>query len=784
MWNVARTSFYGVSSVFLAIFLGMTATGCVELSAEVGSSSTPTTSASASPAPSVSLPPTFAGATKATNLDGSNIKISWVGFSKAVIYNVNLVNGDGSWTVLARVKAPAVSFIHAGLTAGLTYSYVVQECDSSGNCDTNTNIVSAIAFAGVTSVSNLGNVEATFNFNPGLNPSAAAYDVFCALTTASPFNLVGSVTAPAYSVSVTGLLTYTNYVCRVNAVTLAGQLDGNTATITMTTRGYQGFQLVNAYGPVTASAPPTGQPAVTEAILTWLKFVDDTAGTNYKLVRVARGSPVDMTTTTYCTSSLLSSCLVCMKPKENTASTSLTCTDTNVASSPQQYDYLVSDAPLGTVANSTAWTLPVSDTSYRTSVPIPPASMALVHRDSVNYEFCELLGLIPDPLNHQRCWYSGLGAVPYNTNPGNPPLNLPSTHYDFGYDLFVDRWNTGCDYISNGAGPPSGVGTVGSTYYDTTGGGCYINQDGATTWIEFNSDSTASQVAHSSTNDPRANGTHAIPPIQLTNQISAYNACQSKVDTNYGAKRLFRKREFVAAAAWAISGEPGAVTDAQISALENGTNLPVTSGCNSNSASSIVAGAFGTTTVSNNSGVGPLYVNMASTSTYSCVSRFGIQDLVGNILEWTSDQVGASSGAPNFITQPAPSLDAGDLDFNNLIWDGLSGAPGGQPLSSFALSALAPYNAGFIVPLGQPVALTASAGLGGVELDNSTNGFLPFKVTHVHSNVAVLNNSASSRGGIVVGGNYLLGAGSGRYMFGLQDPVNSTAGFRCVLPAE
>ncbi len=69
--------------------------------------------------------------------------------------------------------------------------------------------------------------------------------------------------------------------------------------------------------------------------------------------------------------------------------------------------------------------LPLSgNTSFRITVPIPPANMVLSHRDSINYEMCSLMGKPTDPLNHQRCTYSGLAKNPYNSNPGNSPLNL------------------------------------------------------------------------------------------------------------------------------------------------------------------------------------------------------------------------------------------------------------------------------------------------------------------------------------------------------------------------
>jgi len=651
-------------------------------------------------------------------------------------YVVFEIQNDGSLSNLSTVIAPGKSYTHTGLINGNVYSYIVQAIDAYGNTDGNTNAVSAMTFAGVSSAGNLGNAEATFYFNPGLTPQALSFNAYCA-TGGGAYVLAGSVAAPSSDLSVTSLTANTAYVCRVKAVNPAGIEDGNTATISITTRGYQGVVLASAYGP--APNAPTS-PTAAQVSLTWQKFLGATNTTYYKVVRVNTGFTADMTASTFCTSATQTSCLVCWTVGGNSNGGTVNhCTDLNVAASPQQYDYLIASAPVGTPMNSTAWQLPVIDSPYRVTVPIPPANMVLVQQDSANFEMCQLMGKTSDPLNKQRCSYSGLGAVPYNTNPGNNPLNLPPNYYDFGYNLFVDRFGLGCAWTStanggfcgashaagncfgNGA-PASTIGVSGNVYYEYSNGMCYLNNGG--TWTS----GSGTGYPALATNAPGGSG-YDVPPLVYVTQGGFWNICQGMVDPNYGPKRLMRRREFVAAAAWATATENSAMTTSYITGtLQGGSNLTITHACNTNNGNGITPGAFNTTDLANysNTGTSVYATILGSNSTSACVSRYGAQDMIGNGTIFQSDMTGPCSGSgSSYVCGAGSSLDSGDLDFNTLPWDGVTGAPGGFGAVSWYFSSTPSYGSQFVAPLGLPLATTASSSLGGVPIGSSPGQFNP-----------------------------------------------------------
>jgi hypothetical protein len=71
--------------------------------------------------------------------------------------------------------------------------------------------------------------------------------------------------------------------------------------------------------------------------------------------------------------------------------------------------------------------------SRETYVRVPPEHQILVHRESANFEMCELLTSEIDPKNFNRCSFSGLGSN-------------GAGFYDFGKLLFVDRYELGVNH--------------------------------------------------------------------------------------------------------------------------------------------------------------------------------------------------------------------------------------------------------------------------------------------------------------------------------------------------
>jgi hypothetical protein len=225
-------------------------------------------------------------------------------------------------------------------------------------------------------------------------------------------------------------------------------------------------------------------------------------------------------------------------------------------------------------------------------VPIPPPDMVLVNRESVNYEFCKVQqSKTTDPLKHNRCEHFETGMNTFNSGPGNSFLNLQNNYYDFGYNLFVDRYPLACNNdladIRTAVGNVSltnatstsvlaaqdPTGNVVSTFNNgdslftlvsSAGGGDSLRNGGMTNcrvynngnWVQVNNitttfATTASQSAAFRsllTSSPEASGVtkSGNPKFNYPRwtKDSAQAACNSFSGSGYGLKRIPRMREF------------------------------------------------------------------------------------------------------------------------------------------------------------------------------------------------------------------------------------------------
>lgn len=648
----------------------------------------------------------FNGVTAVENVSGTVVKVNWNSATntQTTKYKIYEVLGDGTLTAVGQVNVPGTFFYHTGLTPNTYHTYRVKAVDANGATDTNTVNKTAFTYAGVISAAATGTTSATVNFTSvGAGHSNARIYATARGTT----TLVATALNTATSANVTGLNPGTTYSFTVKSVDFSSVEDSNTVTAsaqttTTWTTKYQGPMLVKAFGD--SPNAPSGTPQTRQVSITWVAFVSSSSSTSYSLVRAAKGETIDTTTTTVCTSSLSTSCQVCSV----TGSGAKTCTDTNVAASPAAYDYVVT-------LNNNSWPEEIpntgSDSAYRITVQIPPDNMALVHRDSVNYEFCQNLGRTSDPLNHQRCAINGasmIGATPYNTGPGRTPLNLSTAYYDFGYNIFFDRWEAACNWTPQAEGgmcgasavagncygaadPVSTIGTDGNVYYRADVGSCWVKQSGA--WVAVNSPSmtTANRVLAYTINP---SSTYRKPVMVFLDQNRAWDTCQAIEDINYGKKRLPRQREWRAAAAWAyLSGEAGALTDTEIDTYERGnagaTTHTTLAYCNSTSHTGLTAAAFNTSELAGDTGDVVRSFVIGSNGTKNCVSRFGLQDMAGNVFEWASDYIirDANTGTG---TGTQSLLDTGNgyqlgFDMNGVNFDGTI-AVGGLDLSRCSAS--------------------------------------------------------------------------------------------------
>ena len=452
-------------------------------------------------------------------------------------------------------------------------------------------------------------------------------------------------------------------------------------------------------------------------------------------------------------------------------------------------DNTLQGATIGTVGSPTdfgkGWyytlRVTIAGTDYTVTSPTeiaearvvaPPANMALVHRWIANQEVCGLMGRTPDATNNYRCSYSGWGKVTGNYN-------------DLEKDLLVDRHELACNFTSQcGAGGnqpclasvfsttnPAGAGIAGAdgqVFYNDDGANarCFIKISG--TWREANLNSAgvltpALRVAMTT---PMGNK----PPLVTLDQNRSWDTCQGySVSLSQVAgfttanKRLLRNKEWKAAAAWNPT-----LTDAQIVTLENGGALGRCNTVNAHGLISTDRGYVGTYA----------FYSGSQTATSSCQSRYGIQDMVGNVWEWTSDQLGSCSGAGSTCVGVTSALDAGNTDMNGFPFDHVN-APGNGLVSEWNIESKT-YGANyFSVPLGIP--MITNDGGNAITIDS---WLTPTNKFHGDRFYLYPTNGNISRG-LFVGGSWGDGSNTGRWAsLWPWNPAdaNQYIGLRCAVP--
>jgi hypothetical protein len=450
----------------------------------------------------------------------------------------------------------------------------------------------------------------------------------------------------------------------------------------------------------------------------------------------------------------------------------------------------------------------------------PQENYSFVHRWMVNQEVCMNMHMTTsttpnkvDPSNNYRCPYKGPGET--------------AGYYDIGHDMLVDVSENGCPYTPApactadgciGIGAPGFAASQYDVYYDRGSGICYINDGG---WVNYNA-ANATQILNASTKV----GSALNPPLVNVTQAQAAAVCANRSNTtattgltgaiNGGVHSLPSKKDYIAFAA-----SPTGYSDPALTDIEQGYSLNVTSRCNGTNAnglefafndSNIPSTAFiyslpGTASSSIRSiytGSVP-WVNSASTET--CSSRYGIQDVYGNVAEWMTDAMTCSGVLNNFTCTASGATDLFTYDFGGGVkygFDYLTGPyddANGDTLLNAGDAFLTNWDfrdelkgAGkFSFPLGMPInvdlatananQLAASPSLPYLLDIGPTSGIT---TNQLHEDGIIVNGVANLNGRFAQGGSYLSGNRAGRYSSELISNAlfRSDVGLRCIIPVD
>lgn len=523
-----------------------------------------------------------------------------------------------------------------------------------------------------------------------------------------------------------------------------------------------------------------------------------------------------------------------------TISSSLTRTFVdNTAIAGKVYYYLV--RPVDSIHHLPTYTPEVFS---EVRVLAPTENYSFVHRWMVNQEVCNSMHMTTsttnkvDPTHNYRCPYKGPGEGT-GANVG---------YYDIGKDMLVDISESGCPFTKApactasgciGIGAPTGGGlnisaaAAGNIFYDRNSGSCYLaNSTAAGDWTTFNSAALgASNIAKSNT--------ALNPPLTNISMSQASSICQLRSTAtplanlgiaNGGTSNpvanalLPSKKEYIA-----YSAAPTSLSDSLITDLEQGYSLNVQSRCNSTNANGIDV-AFTDSTIPSTSYIFSLPGTASSSirsiytgsvpwgmnfSTESCSSRYGVQDIYGNVAEWVLDTMSCPNAA-NFVCSMTSSTDLGNYNFTAEDYsagvatdhyrfdlstgpfaDDGSGAPsaGDSYLTEWDFKDEL-FNAGkFNFPMGMPINVDIGTAFSGKTFLNYlldvglTSGLTPNQLHEdgIIVNGAVINATAGKTGSFAQGGSYLSGNRAGRYTSELvPDSVTNRpdVGFRCYIPID
>jgi hypothetical protein len=519
---------------------------------------------------------------------------------------------------------------------------------------------------------------------------------------------------------------------------------------------HQGWLDIKALGPTTVHADSGLTPSVAAVTLTWNAptLSSGTIG-SYNIYRSTTSGGQDY-------ASPIASGI---------SASAKTYTDNTVVAGTTYY-YTVAPVVSGSAVRN------VTSADAEVKIIIPPDNMVLIHRWAANQEMCSLMGRTIDRDNHYRCPYTGPGGT--------------GVYYDVGRSNLVDAYELGCNYTPapgcgdavNGclgtAPPAAGVGSVNDVFYTRATGTCYV-KTAAATWTPANTPGLSAAFRALMSSNKRG-----LPPLSQVDQPRAYESCQAQTSTGFaGNKKLLTHQQQIIASAWDRN-----LSDATTITMEAGNSLNTTGFCNANFGSGLVfdnlvkpaqMDTLPNTTASNHRAV-----RGGSIATQNCVSRYGAQDMLGNIYEWSSDQLATCSSVTHTCTGQTSALDPNNTDWNGFNFNGSIGpGGGGSAVTNWLFTAMSFSATRFLVPLGLPMVTAAPAIFDSLAIGSGAGQFDPAKF---HGDAVYLGtdnpNGTPARG--VGWGGCWENADANRFSIYMGNPavIDDSQGARCALPAE
>lgn len=456
-------------------------------------------------------------------------------------------------------------------------------------------------------------------------------------------------------------------------------------------------------------------------------------------------------------------------------------------------------------------TLEVTSNSVLKNVRVisAPDNTVFAHRWMMNKKICSQMNSASAKELNYICAYTGMvdtdGLAAY-------PTYSSQYIYDIGNDLIVNRFEIGCPYTKLGCNTDDGScidgrvpvfgsdGAAGDYFYNRNSGVCSYNNGAA--WVNVN-------ALGADTLDSGIGEAAFLPPLSNVSRTFAAATCSAlpamTIEGHTGAitKALPNKKQQLAYSQWELKND---FDDSDIAFYEEGLSLNALSKCNSASASGIDFGYTDDQLPDSNTfysipGMASSIIRSVytgSSQTRNCVSMFGVQDMVGNVAEWTSDSF--TKGANETFTTSFASANTGSI-FNTSGYsfdettdtgpcdDALIPGVCSGIISSWKIEDRDYDATKFDVASGLPVTTMFDSAYSAdpafaymLEIGSSVTA------ASLHDDEIILHMSnfgATATAAVVTGGGYVSAGGAGIYNFELVTPTAasfSDIGFRCAAP--